>query len=199
MALRPDVIFGAFDRVEKLERDAGLTVVTLGRPGGFVASIAEVLDAIRAIDRVLHGDAERSDRLVARLSGEIGDVERRVKGRPRRQVAFVYVPRRWAPTVAGKNTPEHDLLLRAGAENLFADVDSYKAVSLEALISLDPEVLVTNIDHVSHALEDPRFQGLRAVKRRQVIGVKASRITSSRFTLTLRNLARKLHPSAFSE
>ncbi|MCZ6795883.1 MAG: ABC transporter substrate-binding protein [Planctomycetota bacterium] len=198
--LQPDVVFGAIGRpAEKLERELGVPVITLGKPGGMVSGIDDIFATIRVVGRVIHGDEHEADRLVARLQGELRDVERRVEGRPRPGVAFVYVPRQYAPTVSGKETPEDDLLRLAGARNAFPELRSYETIHLEALILRDPEIIVTNADHVAQVRDDPRLRGLRAVREGHVIGVKSSRIVSSRLGATLRDLAKQLHPSAFTD
>lgn len=198
--LNPDVIFGAIgEEAKKLENVLGIPVVTTGASGGTFSGTRDVFATIRCIGLVVDGHTRNADELVTRIREEMRAVENRVEGLPRPDVAFIYVPRQYAPTVAGTGTPEDEILRLAGGNNLFADIVTYKTVNLEVLLLRDPQVIVTNVDQVEQLLGDSRLEGLRAVKGGRVIGVSSSRLTSSRIAASLRSLAQELHPAAFAD
>jgi iron complex transport system substrate-binding protein len=84
------------------------------------------------------GSHDRARTLLARIDGTLEDIRRAVEKRPRRRVAYVLGGS--PPWVAGPGTFIHELLVLAGGENSFADLDAlYGPVSAE-------ELLVRSID-----------------------------------------------------
>ena len=68
------------------------------------------------------------------------------------------------PYVVRPDTPEHELLARAGGENAFRDLTGYPQVSLEELILRDPEVILTDPAQVENVLASSFLSGLAAVR-----------------------------------
>ena len=196
VTLRPDLVLGAVGKEARRLRALGIPVLTTGRPGGRVSGLEDVIESIRTIDRALHGSDERSAPRIAAIRRRVEATAERVRGRPRPRAAFIYAPREYAPTAAGRETPEHELIELAGAENAFAAMDGYGSIGLEPLILSDPDAIVTSDDQVAQIAGEPRLAGMRAVREGRVIGIRSSRIASTRFASTLEALAEMLHPEA---
>lgn len=125
-------------------------------------------------------------------------MEASVLDRPRPKAAFLYLASPEAvPYAAGRGTPEHELLVRAGGENVFSDLQGYAQISLEALLLRDPLVIFTDPTQTQNFAKRAILGELRAVKEGKVVGIPASWIVSTRVAQALRKAAAALHPEAF--
>ena len=101
--------------------------------------------------------------------------------------------------VLGSGSYQHELLVIAGAENVYGDdVKPNRQTSLEDLISRDPDVILTDSSRALAIRKSPRWRGVRAVREGRVLAVDDE--TSSRASVKLGmaalSLARLLHPDA---
>lgn len=191
--LEPDVVFGAVgDSREQLE-DAGLTVVT---PIGFITSVPDIFKVARVVGLVVGRQVE-AELLIGGISEAIVEVESRVAQRDRPRTAFLFLPSEGPPFAVGRGSVEGEMLARAGAENVFSDIQGVKQVSVEAVIERDPAVIFTDPSQIEKVEGDPRLAEVSAVKDGRVFGVKASALTSTRVAEALRTMASALHPEAF--
>lgn len=199
LALKPDLVLGAFDPIRLTLEDAGIPVFLGGKPGGFIDRITEIFKLIRNVGLLLWGETEKADKLIGRLAEEIIAIEEKLLDLPKVTVAVLYRGSFEAlPYAPGPGSPEHEIVTRAGGLDVFSDIPPYGGeVSLEALLERNPEVIITDPAHVKFITEDERLKGLQAVQSGKVFGVKASQWTSSRIAQTLQAVAQILHPEAF--
>ncbi len=199
VALEPDLVLGAWGDIRDKLEELGITVLTVGGPGGYIRGIVDIFDAIRTVG-VAAGLGERAAALTGTIAEEIVRIEARVLGLPKLKVAFIYMSAPdTAPWAAGRGTPENELILRAGGENVFADLVGFPQASLEELVTRDPEVILTDPSQVGNILESKLLQSISAVRDGRVYGIKASAAISTRVAEVLRKLAELLHPEAFRE
>jgi iron complex transport system substrate-binding protein len=199
VALEPDLVLGAWGDIRDKLEELGITVLTVGGPGGYIRGIVDIFDAIRTVG-VAAGLGERAAALTGTIAEEIVRIEARVLGLPKLRVAFIYMSAPdTAPWAAGRDTPENELILRAGGENAFADLVGFPQASLEELVTRDPEVILTDPSQVGNILESRLLQGISAVRDGRVYGIKASAAISTRVAEVLQKLAELLHPEAFRE
>jgi len=197
LALAPDLVLGGWGEIRERLEALGIVVLTVGGPEGWIRGILDVLEAIRAVGQAV-GAEEKAERMIGRICEDIVRVEAQILGKPRVPAAFLYLLAWDSPAyVAGVGTPEHELLLWAGGENVFSDILGYAQVSLEELLVRDPAVVFTDPAQVGNVLESPILAKISAVKEGRVYGLFASDITSTRVAETLRKLAQLLHPEAF--
>jgi iron complex transport system substrate-binding protein len=193
LALKPDLVFGAFGAVrDSLER-AGLIVITAGKAGGVIDSVTEVFRTIRTIGLVLDGDTKKADALIGKIAEEIVVTEGAVIDKIKPTAAILYPSGEQPPFVAGRGTPENEILLRAGGINVFSDIVGYKQVSFEELLKRDPSFIFTDPFLVVLITNHRLLQELKAVRDKRVFGVKASAWVSSRVAQTIKNLSEILH------
>jgi len=195
LALHPDLVLGAWGAVRDRLEAAGLIVLTTGPIG----SLTDIFGTIRTVGTAV-GNLAEANALIGRIAEEVVELESRVLGLEPVPAAFIYMLAPDAPPyAAGSGTIEHELLLRAGGLNLFADVQGYPQVSLEELLKRDPQVIFTDPAQVENVLGSRLLEGLSAVREGKVWGIKASEVTSTRVALALRKMAELLHPEAFPE
>lgn len=143
IALRPDLVLvstygGEADRLARL-REAGLTVCDLGPQGG-LESLAQNAEAIGR----LIGARERAERFIASLRRRLAAVAAALpRDLPRRRAVYVQLigDYLYGGTVG---TSYHDVLVAAGLDDLAErSYRNWPQYTVEQLIALDPEVIVT--------------------------------------------------------
>ena len=180
---RPDLIMGT----DLTPREV---YATLENPPGTVAvalaheNMEDVMEDVRLIGR-LTGVPGKAIRLVEELKAEQAAVRQAIEpfmGQPRPQVLFLLsieesLQPGWAP---GENTWVHSLIVEANARNVAAELgQAWGQVSFEALLSLDPEILLIRDGESAEAQaalreciarlqEHPVWRQVRAVKAQRV-------------------------------
>ncbi len=197
LELEPDLVLGAWGAVRDQLEALGITVLTVGRPGGYITGIADIFDAIRTIGTAVGNLAEANAR-IGEIAEEVVRVEGSVLGLEPIRAAFLYMAAPDTPPyAAGAGSPENELILRAGGLNVFADVQGFPQVSLEELLRRDPEVIFTDPAQVENFYQSELLANTTAVKEGRIYGLKASAVVSTRVAETLRQMAGYLHPEAF--
>lgn len=194
MALEPDLILGAYGPSRDGLEAAGLLVYT-PLPAD---DIAGVLRTIEQVEHAVLGESRAAPELARKLTTEVAAIEARVAGRPRVRVALLYPLPGSPPLTSGAGTPEHELLVKAGAENVFADTPKYHRVSYEEILRRDPDAIVVDPSELDWTRTNEVVSSLRAVRAGRVLAVRPSTWVSTRFPDTIRRVAEWLHPDAFA-
>jgi len=139
---RPDLVLatsrvGPAAAVEQL-RAAGVEVVVVPNPG----DAGTLQESIQTLGNALGREVE-AGRLWKQISGELAAARSLAVERPR--VAFLMAGGGGA-LAAGGGTQGGGVIGLAGGENIFADLEGYKPVSKEALLSRKPDVILIG-DH----------------------------------------------------
>ena len=199
VALEPDLVLGAWGEVRDKLEELGITVLTVGAPGGYIRSIPDLFDAIKVVGTAV-GLRDTAATLVGSIAEKILRIEARVLDLPRVKVAFLYMSGPDTPPYAvGAGSIESELILRAGGANVFADVTGFPQVSLEEVVKRDPQVIFTDPAQVENFYGSKVLLGISAVEEKRVYGIKASAVTSTRVAEALAEMAQRLHPEAFAE
>jgi iron complex transport system substrate-binding protein len=193
IALEPDVVLGAIGDVRDQLEAAGLIVVT---PVLFIQQLPDIFRIIEVLG-VISERAVEAELLIGRISEQIVTLESRVVQRDRVSAAFLFAPPDMAPFAVGRGSVEGELLARAGAENVFADIQGIQQVSWEAVIERDPDVIFTDPAQIENIIDNPLLQEVSAVRSGRVIGIRAAALTSTRVAQALSTMAQALHPEAF--
>ncbi len=197
LALEPDLVLGAWGEVRDKLEESGVTVLTTGRPGGFIASIFDVFTTIRTVGTAV-GNLAQAEELIGKIAEQVVRVESAVLGLQPVRAAFLYMQAPDTPPyAAGSGSIENELILRAGGTNVFAEVPGFPQVSLEEVLARDPRVIFTDPAQVANILRSGLLQNVAAVQGERVFGIKASATTSTRVAETLQAMAELLHPEAF--
>lgn len=201
LALRPSVVVGARGPAGPALEE---TLAAQGVPTYFpqTESIAEIEAMLAGLGERL-GKANGAAAVVARLRDEIRAVRERVEGRPRPRAVWMFDFT--AVIAAGPGGFPDELLKLAGGENLVRDGSAYPQLSIERLLSLDPEVLIDGTGDGSESAaararalrEQPGYRELRAVREGRVLALASSTALrpGPRIGQGLVELASLLHPA----
>lgn len=145
LSLSPTLVLGEDDmgppEVLKQLAQAGVAIVRVPEQrsaAGIVAKVrcvAGVLNLATAAESIIETELKP----VLAALGEIG-----AGTAPKPRAALVLGVRDGAPISAGAGTSGNGVLEMAGAENLFADLEGWKPVSLEAMLQADPQYIVVS-------------------------------------------------------
>ena len=127
-------------RVQEM-RAAGLVVVVFR-----LETIEDIYRNIEVMGTLL-GTQEDARRLVANLSARQAGIEG--ESHSEEPVRVLYVLWDEPLYVAGNNTFQNDLIVRAGGINIMADAEGYATVSEEAVVNRAPQVIIASREHTA--------------------------------------------------
>lgn len=203
VAQKPDLVFAYYgngiDTVDHLKQ-LGIKVITLNSD-----SINGTFKDIEMVGKTT-GKVDEAKALTDDMRSKIEATVKKLEGITYRPTTFHCV---WADPiwVSGGNTFEDELIKMAGGENCFADVDGWGIVTLERLLTTDPDIIIVDsgvgmgedgFDAVKQSLySDKRTSQLKAVKNNQVYVVSADLMDRGgpRISETLDILATIYHPT----
>jgi iron complex transport system substrate-binding protein len=151
------------------------------------------------------GAPKQGTELVARLQQRLNAVRARLSERPMVHVLFVV----WLEPLQtiGQNTFIADALRWAGAESVLVSKQKWPRLSIEEVVRLQPDYIIFTNDHGGGAATEladlrarPAWRDLDAVEQGHVVDVSEEVIRPSPGLVEMiEQLARQLHPEAFSE
>jgi iron complex transport system substrate-binding protein len=166
-------------------------------------TVKEIISSTERLADVL-GASEAGATLGADLEHHLADLQQRLNGLPPRRVLFIV----WSdPLISvGKSTFIADALRLAGAVSIVDSAQDWPHMSLEEVVRLQPDFLVFAASHSDSGQNDfavlaerPGWRGLEAVRnRRFAIISDAVNRPAPRIVSAIEDLARQLHPEAFS-
>ena len=208
LSLRPDLVIVYESQID-LRRQLERATIPM-----FVykhATLADVTTTIRQVGTRVGRD-EDAGALVRRIDEKLGDIRRRVAGRPRPRVMLVFG--RDALTLRGIYASGgfgflHDMLMAAGGDNVFADLkqQSVQATS-ELVLSRRPQVILELRSGTMTAEQQQReiavWQALPSVPavrtgRIAIITDPRTVVPGPRVAEGTELIARALHPEAFGK
>ncbi len=199
VALDPDLVLGAAPLLRDQLVALGVANLSGGGDEMWITDFAGVLDTIVLVGRAL-GVEREAQTLAGEIAIEILAIEARVLGgeRPSAAILYLFDPA-GTPYVAGRGTPEDELISRGGGVNAFRDLGGYLQVGAEALLARDPAVLFVGTGQRENLVRHVTLTALTAVREGRVFEIAASRLVSTRVVEVLATVARALHPEAFGE
>jgi len=206
VALSPDLIL-ATQRHEasiiKALEGKGLTVFALAPQ-----TLDEILESITLIGEIT-GKEEEASQLVTEMSNRIKAVTDKTDGlseaeRPR----VLYITWDDPLTTAGGDTWYEELIVKAGGINIAHDLTRFPAISLEAVIAANPQVIIAGIgmgtgedSPLQFALTEERLRNVDARINNRVYGIDLdlSGRAGPRIVDGLEQFAKAIHPELFGD
>lgn len=193
LGFNPDLVLGANDwgGERPVLESAGVTVLTTP----WLTSVLSIFDTIRVVALAL-GVQEAGDLLVGQIAADLIEAEFAVLGCPKVAAAFLYAASSEDPPyAAGGDAIEHELILRGGGANVFAELKWSPQVSFEEILARNPDVIFTAPTQIENIMNNPFLQTVAAVANGRVFGIKASTVASTQVADALRAIIKGLHPN----
>lgn len=207
VAANPDVIFAnpknGQENIDSL-RQLGYKVIVIQSD-----SVEGTYDAIRMIGTCTGTTAE-ADFIISDMKIRIQAITEKLEEVTEKPTVMhaMSVESFW---VSGNNTFQNELITLAGGTNAFSDVDGWGVVTLEKLLTTDPEIILvdsgskmgtTGENTLQKAfLTEPQLSGITAVKNNAVYVMDSDTFDRGgpRIVISLEQLAQILHPEIFGE
>ena len=202
--IQPDLILATNihkkEVTPKLE-SLGFTVLTIDPK-----SIDEVLEAFTLLG-LCTGKKDEAAYLVTDMQNRIKAVTDKTSALTEAQKPRVFYVLWYDPlaTVAS-GTRVHDLIVKAGGKNIAGDLSGYADISLEAVISMNPQVIIADVGHGSredmnyqYVLTEKRFKDIEALRNNRVHGIDSDIVSrpGPRIIEGLESFAQLIHPELF--
>lgn len=146
LSVRPSLVIAADGAgppdVLKLVREAGVTLVAVPEDPSEAGVLARIATVAQAVGRGAEGRTLAQD--TERRFAELAALRQRIEGPARALIVLSLQNGR--VMVGGRNTTADGMLTLAGALNVAAAIDGYKAMTDEAIVAAAPEVIVM-MDH----------------------------------------------------
>ncbi|HOP68012.1 MAG TPA: helical backbone metal receptor [Methanoregulaceae archaeon] len=170
IGLEPDLVLATTVtdsiRVQEI-RAAGLQVVVFR-----LETIEDIYRNMKVLGTLL-GTSDDALLLVRDLSAREAEIESASRGGEPVRVLYVL----WDEPlyVAGNNTFQNDLIVRAGGVNIMSDVEGYATVSEESVVNRAPQVIIASREHTSglarisdRLLSRPALAEVPAIKENRI-------------------------------
>jgi len=202
--LEPDIIIasghnptGTGEDPFQLLREMGIPVVYISMS----KSIDAIYEDVAFIAKLLQAGKE-GEALINATKAHIAEVRQNVSQNVI-QKRTVYFEISAAPDMFtfGKDSFIDDMISVIGAINIFGDEDWLVSPSAEAIISRNPDVILTNVNYIDDPIGEiqsrPGFNHINAVKNNRIyqIDTDSSVRPSPRIVVALRQMAQAVYPA----
>ncbi|HSJ37425.1 MAG TPA: ABC transporter substrate-binding protein [Planococcus sp. (in: firmicutes)] len=207
ISLEPDLVIshesgiGTWEAGLQQLRDAGITVFVVNNETSF----EEVYESITVIGQAT-GATEEADALVAEMQVQVDEITEQAAAIEDVKTVFVEIGSQPDIYTTGSGTFIDEMLSMINAENLAGDQEGWIIMDPEAIVSGNPDVIVTtegtyNPEAVDQIKQRGGFADVTAVKEEAVYNLDSDAVTRSgpRLTAGLLDLARAVYPEVFSE
>jgi iron complex transport system substrate-binding protein len=202
----PDLVFAAYGNptgtVEALKR-FNLTVIGLN-----ARNLDEILYDLRLVGEIT-GTSTNASKLVTDMTQRIEATDERLSAlNSEEKPTVLHIIWHDPVWIAGKGTFEDELISRGGGVNI-APAEGYKTLSLEHLIELNPDVIITpsgtgmggtqtNFTY-QYIINGPRLRDIKAVSTKRVYVINADIVCRAgpRIVEALEEMAKMLHPELY--
>ncbi|MBO4460396.1 MAG: ABC transporter substrate-binding protein [Clostridiales bacterium] len=211
ISLKPDIMFtsgmlyvGGVNPYQTVS-DAGICIADI--PSS--TSIAGIKDDIKFVGDCVGASAE-AEKIVNDMTSKIEKITQiatNIKDEDKKTVAFLLsVPDDNYPTVysVGKSTFIDEMITLIGAKNAFGDQDSWLALSEEAVINANPDIILHSVSYVPDAdkalAARPGWDAIAAVKDGNIfyIDENASNRPNAHVVEAMEQMAEAIYPDYYA-
>lgn len=152
IGLEPDlIILGKMaqteDQIKQLE-DAGIKVILTD-----ANNISETYSVIEMLGKTLNKNQAAAD-IINGMKKDFADIKNQINGKTPKKVYIEISPLQYKLWSCGKGTFHDELLTLVGATNIFSDIDGWKEVSEEQVLSRNPDIIITTVGPM-YGVDDP--------------------------------------------
>lgn len=141
LSLKPDLIITTSQAgppaVLTQLTEAGVKVIKLDEK----YTVENTIEHIRTIAEVLNAEKEGA-KLIAELNSQMKEIKK-IHHKTNPGVIFILQAGNGSPLIAGKNTAADGIINLSGAKNVVTQYEGYKSYNPEALVSANPDIILT--------------------------------------------------------
>ena len=207
VGLKPDLVLAhestaksAEEGLEQL-RSAGVKVFIVQDAKSF----EEVYDTIENIGTLV-GKKEQAETIISDMKSDLATIQEKAKSIKEKKSVYVEVSPSPDIYSTGKNTFIDQMLSLVNAENVMSDQDGWVQVNQEAVISENPDVIITTYGYYSEKpkeqiMEREGWEDVNAVKDGDVHDVHSDLVTRTgpRLVEGVEEIAKSIYPEIFAE
>lgn len=209
ISLDPDLVLAHASNLSSGEqglqqlRDADITVLVVHNAESF-ENVYETIDMIGKAT----GETEAAKKVIADMKATLDNVTAKVANIQADERKTVFVEVSPAPEIytTGKNTFMDEMIQFVHGKNAAGDEEGWVQLTEEAIIALNPDVIVTTYGHyvdnpIEEVLSRQGWSDVTAVKNKQVVDVHSDKVTRSgpRLAEGVEELAKAIYPELFKE
>ncbi len=207
VGLKPDLVLAhestaksAEEGLEQL-RSAGVKVFIVQDAKSF----EEVYDTIENIGTLV-GKKDQAETIISDMKSDLSTIQEKAKSIKEKKSVYVEVSPSPDIYSTGKNTFIDQMLSLVNAENVMSDQDGWVQVNQEAVISENPDVIITTYGYYSEKpkeqiMERDGWEDVNAVKDGDVHDVHSDLVTRTgpRLVEGVEEIAKSIYPEIFAE
>jgi len=204
--LEPDIIIanghnatGTGEDPFRLLREMGIPVVYLSMS----KSIDDIYKDIEFIADLLQIQI-KGEELINSMKAQTNEISRRATQIESRRTVYFEISAAPDMMSFGKDSFINDMISVIGARNIFGNEDWLVRPSAEAIITRNPDVILTNVNYIDDPIGEiksrPGFNHINAVINDRVYQIDndSSSRPSSRIVLALRQMSEAVYPELYS-
>lgn len=182
IGLKPDVILiskmtQTQAQIKQLQ-DAGIKVVVTDPQ-----NIASAYNIINIIGKICDKDKE-AGAMVLSMKKDFDMIKQQTKGVPKKKVYLEISPLKYGLWTCGKGTFQQEIMDMCGITNIFSDLNGWKSISEEQVISKNPDIILTTTD-TNGLSKDPiaeiksrkNWSNISAIKNNKVFSINVDLIS----------------------
>ncbi|PFG06170.1 ABC transporter substrate-binding protein [Bacillus sp. es.034] len=207
VSLEPDLVLAHESTAKSAEeglnqlKDAGVNVFIVQDAKSF----EEVYGTIQDIGTLV-GKKDEADSVVSEMKSDLNSIQEKASEVTEKKRVYVEVSPSPDIYSTGKNTFIDQMLSMVNAENVMSEQEGWVQVNQEAVISSNPDVIITTYGYYS---EDPKeqilgrkgWEDVTAVKNGDVHDVHSDLVTRTgpRLVEGVEEIAKSIYPEVFAE
>ncbi|MGR3765999.1 ABC transporter substrate-binding protein [Rossellomorea sp. NS-SX7] len=207
LSLSPDLVLAhasvmgsATDALQQI-RDAGITVLVVHDAKSF----EEVYSTIEMIGKATDAN-EQAEETIGKMKDDLQAVKEKAAEVSKEEKKSVFVEVSPAPEIytPGSDTFMDEMLTLINADNAAAEQEGWVKMNEEAIIALNPDVIVTTYGYYTENPKDlvlsrEGWEGVPAIKNEQVYDVHSDLVTRTgpRLVQGVEELAKAVYPDLF--
>lgn len=207
IALEPDIIIASgYNKIGSAE-DPYKAIVEAGIPVVYIPSSDSIEGIYKDIEFVasLVNESEKGEEIITDMKAKISEYEELAKTITDKKKVYFEISA--APSIFsfGSNTFLNEMIEVIGAENVFADEDSWFAPTEEAVLDANPDVILTKVDYVENPTEEimarDGWDNITAVKNGDVYYIDANSAARGNQNIikALDEMAKAVYPDVYGK
>lgn len=204
VSLNPDIVFATGMSMSKGNdpfkpiRDMGICLAYIPSSD----SIQGIYDDIMFISDTMQA-SQKGQEIVDNMKTKIAEIKKVSDTITDKKTVYFEISAEPSLYSFGKGVFLNEMIEIIGATNILADQESWIAVSDEAVVAANPDVIITNVDYIENAVDEIKsrtgWENVTAIKNGDVYYVDkdASSLSNQNIVKALEQMAKDIYPDKF--